>query len=200
MQAALDQFRANILRVRNLSSLHAYFSSVPTPALDLSDILRTQIVMVVSALDHYVHELTRLGMIEIVEGRRSQTPAFLRFQVSLDGALRGMVPAAGSGWLDSEIRTRHGYLAFQQADKVADAIRLISPVELWNELSTRLAVPARDLKNQLQLIVDRRNKIAHEADLDPSYPGVYWPIHAPDVAGATNFIERLCETIHAVIV
>jgi hypothetical protein len=200
MQAALDQFRANIQRVRNLSGLYSHFSSATTAALDLSDILRAQVVMIASALDHYVHELTRLGMIEIVENRRPQTPAFLRFQVSLEGALRGLMPTAGSSWLDTEVRTRHGNLTFQQADKIADAIRLISTVELWNELSARLRIPMRDLKNRLQLIVDRRNKIAHEADLDPSFPGVYWPISTADVTSSTDFIERLCETIHVIVV
>jgi hypothetical protein len=199
MQAALDQFRSNIQRVRHIANLYHYFSGVTTTALDLSDILRAQLVMAVSALDHYVHELTRLGMIEIVEGKRAQTPAFLRFQVPLDATLRAVVPSGGSGWLDNEVRSRHGYLAFQHPDKIADAVRLISTIELWNDLSTTLGIPVRDLKNRLQLIVDRRNKIAHEADIDPSYPGVCWPISASDVAGVTDFIEQLCEAIHVLV-
>ena len=39
MQAAIDQFRRNIQRVRNLGSLHQVLTSQTTPALDLSDIL-----------------------------------------------------------------------------------------------------------------------------------------------------------------
>ncbi|WP_439628556.1 HEPN domain-containing protein [Gemmata sp.] len=200
MQSALDQFRSNILRVRNLYNLHAYFAGVTTSALDLSDLLRTQIVLCVSALDHYVHELTRLGMIEVLEGKRARTPHFLRFPVSLDGAIAGIASPAVSAWLDTEIRTRHGYLSFQQADKIADAIRLISAAELWNELGTRLGQTPKDLKNRLQLIVERRNKIAHEADIDPSFPGVTWPIAPADAASATDFVEQICETIHVVVV
>ena len=78
-------------------------------------------------------------MLEILDGKRPQTPAFGRFQVSIDAALTGMTPSAGNAWLEIEVRARHGFLAFQQADKIADAIRLISPVELWNEVATRLA-------------------------------------------------------------
>jgi len=200
MQQALDQFRSNIQHVCNLHNLYVYFSSATTAVLDLSDLLRAQIVLTVSALDHYVHELTRLGMIEIFELKRPTTSAFLRFQVSLDGAINGIQLPAGSGWLEGEIRTKHGYASFQQPDKIADAIRLISSVELWNEVSMRLGIRVADIKNHLQLIVDRRNKIAHEADIDPSFPGSRWPITPADATGATDFVERVCETIHLAVV
>ena len=199
MQAALAQFRSNIQHVRNLQSLYTYFSTATTAALDLSDLLRGQIVLTVSALDHYIHELTRMGMIEIFELKRPTTPGFLRFQVTLDGAINGTQTPTSSGWLDREIRTKHGFASFQQADKIADAIRLISSVHLWNEVSTRLGIPVVDIKNRLQLIVDRRNKIAHEADIDPSFPGSRWPITSADATGATDFVERVCETIHLVV-
>ena len=59
-------------------------------ALDLTDLLRSQIVMVVSALDHYIHEITRIGMLEVYDGKRPQTPAFLRFQVKMEATLQGI--------------------------------------------------------------------------------------------------------------
>ena len=59
MQVAIDQFRANIQRVCHLLVLHNHLAAA-NPVLDLSDILRAQIVLVVSALDHYVHEITRV--------------------------------------------------------------------------------------------------------------------------------------------
>jgi hypothetical protein len=59
MQVAIDQFRANIHRVRNLHTLFTYFSTVTTTVLDLSDLLRVQLVMAVSALDHYSTSTSR---------------------------------------------------------------------------------------------------------------------------------------------
>jgi hypothetical protein len=52
------------------------------------------------------------------------------------------------------------------------------------------------VKQRLGLIVDRRNKIAHEADLDPTYPKVRWPISPADVDGVVEFLERAVEAIH----
>ena len=52
-QAKIEQFRENIERVQALGGLHQAFGTVTTAAIDLTDLLRAQIVMLVSALDHY---------------------------------------------------------------------------------------------------------------------------------------------------
>lgn len=64
MQAAISQFRANLERVRNLGAIYKTFRIQTTEVLDLSDILRAQLVMAVSAFDQYIHEIVRLGMLE----------------------------------------------------------------------------------------------------------------------------------------
>jgi hypothetical protein len=105
-----------------------------------------------------------------------------------------------TSWLESEIRERLGYQSFQQADKVADAIRYISDKKLWDEVSTKIAKPAKDMKQELNSIVDRRNKIAHEADIDPTFNiGGRWNIDEVMVGDAVNFIETLVESIHQVL-
>ena len=40
--------------------------------------------MAVSALDHYIHELVKLGMLEAYRSNRAQTDALLRFRISLE--------------------------------------------------------------------------------------------------------------------
>lgn len=201
MHNAIQHFRANIARVHALGGLRQALSRLTTSAIDTSDIMRAQIVLTVSALDHYIHEITRLGMLEVFSGSRPATPAFRRFQIFMDAAMAGIAGAGGHYWFEAEIRERHSFLAFQQPDKVADAIRLISPRELWPEVaaSMSMGVTAQDLKDRLRLIIDRRNKIAHEADLDPSYPGTRWPIAATDVENTIIFVTDICEAIHAVV-
>jgi hypothetical protein len=59
---------------------------------------------------------------------------------------------------------------------------------------------AQDIKQQLSLIVDRRNKIAHEADIDPSYlGGDRWPIDELLVNEAVDFLEQVVESIHKIL-
>ena len=196
----LQQFRDDIERVRTLGGLYDILSQQTTSALDLTDLLRSQIVMVVSALDRYVHEITRVGMLEVYGGKRPQTPAFLRFQVKMEATLQGIAAAQGDNrWLDEEIRHNHRHLPFQHPDKIADAIRLFSSFRLWDSVASELNLKVEDMKTQLQLILDRRNQIVHESDLDPNSLGNRWRISPSDSVKAINFIQELGETIYVVV-
>ncbi len=243
MQSALDQFRISIQRVRDLIALHTSVKAQATAALDLSDILRAALVLTVSALDYYIHEVVTLGMLEIHRGQRAEpaSSAFSRFQVSLGSAredrriaidiaswiesdiqqvyganflqqsytISGLIPAISNSilnrlnntsWLEDEIRKGLSYKSFQQPDKIADAIRQISDKQLWNEVASKMSKPSEDIKQQLTLIVDRRNKIAHEADIDPTLNiGNRWYIDESMVGDTVDFIEQLVESIHQLL-
>ena len=155
--------------------------------------------MAVSALDHYVHELVRLGMLEAYRGNRVRTDAFLRFEVTLSGTLDAINSQGNDTWLEDRIRTRHSYRSFQNPDNIADAIRLVSNAQLWDSLAVQMSATSRDVRLQLRLIVDRRNQIAHEADVDPAYDGRLWPIDFSQADQAVTFIEGLAESIYAVV-
>jgi len=184
--------------VEHLGGLYKALSGLTTAAVDASDLLRAQVVLAVSALDYYIHEVTVLGMVAVFEGRRPVTQAFQKYRVAVGAVSLGM-STRSSSWFETEIRERHSFQSFQQPDKVADAIRLFSDVKLWQEVASRMSSTEKDVKDQLKLIVDRRNKIAHEADLDPSYPGTRWPIKEMDVDLSLQFLRAVCESIHVSI-
>ena len=202
MQAAIDQFRWNILRIRNLGSLNQILSIQATSALDLSDLLRAELVMVVSALDLYIHELVRLGMLECFRGQRPRTSQFYEFQVTLDGTIQAISALGNDVWLDDQISERNNRRSFQNPDEIASAIRLVSNVELWNSVAAQMNSTRQNVTARLRLIVDRRNKIVHEADADPSYGqiGTLWPLNSIETDDAVAFVEGMAEAMHAVIV
>ena len=134
-----------------------------TAAVDLTDILRAEIVMVVSAFDYYIHELCRLGIIESYKGNRTQTDALSRFQIPMSALANLSNAATAEQTLDAIIREKHGYLSFQKPDSIADAIRMFSTVQLWNAVAAECGETAQTAKSAFQLIIDRRNQIAHEA-------------------------------------
>ena len=195
MREAIDQFVANVARVRDLGSLVDTLQAQTTGALDLSDILRAELVLSVSALDHYVHEVVRLGMIEAYRGTRQKTQQFLDFQVSLSSALSSV--SGGAAWIDNEVRVRNGFRSFQTPDNIAAAIRLISGIRLWDQVAQRMNRPVRDIRDTLSVIVDRRNKIAHEADMNPSPYVQRYSINKREVNDAVDFIEQVVRAIHA---
>ena len=199
MFSAIRQLRENIARVRAIGGLYEAINQLTTPIVDASDLLRTQIVMAVSALDHYVHEITRIGMLEVYDGIRPRTNSFARFQVAMEAAMTGITESSGNKWLDAEIRQRHGYSVFQRPDRIAEAVKLFCAVDLWGTVASRLDLRSEDVHTRLRLIVERRNSIVHEADMDPSYPGTRWPISYSDSKHSVDFVETICETIHLVI-
>ena len=180
-------------RVRDLHALHQSLAQMLTTAVDLSDMLRAEIVLAVSAFDFFLHDLTRLGMLECYRNKRPRTDAFRRFQVPMETA-EGLTEQV----LEAEIRAKHSYLSFQHPDRIADAVRLFSTAELWNSVAVKFGVSAKKIRADLTLVIDRRNKIAHEADLDPSYPGQRWPIDRVQVEYACNLLENIAKVIREV--
>jgi hypothetical protein len=204
MQSAIDLFRISIRRVRELIDVHNSLKAQASSVLDLSDMLRAALVLAVSALDYYIHEVVRIGMLEIHRGLRPEPPAFSGFEISLGSARAGINAGQNiDSWLEDEIRQRLSYKSFQKPDNIVKAVLLISNKKLWKEVSInmgRLAKDAEDIKNQLSLIVDRRNKIAHEADIDPTLSiGNRWPIDELLVNEAVDFIEQVVESIHNIL-
>ncbi|MDA8154410.1 MAG: HEPN domain-containing protein [Acidithiobacillus sp.] len=199
MQRAIDNFLNSMDRVDNIGGLYRALSSLTTGIIDKSDLLRAQIVMAVSALDYYIHEATVIGMIDTIEGRRPPTKSFDNYRVSVRNISLG-TQSGGSVWFENDIRERHGFASFQQPDKIADAIHLFSTVKLWSAVALKMTKSEKDITDELRLIILRRNKIAHEADMDPSYPGTRWPIHESEVVRSLAFLRELCMSIHNVII
>ncbi len=199
MQTVLKQYQSNLSRARDLIGLASAIAVQTTQAVDASDLYRASLVLAVSALDHFIHELTRKGMLAIASSAWPAPDAYYRFPVTLESVQTLIAQPHSSGWLEDEIRERHSWLSFQDPNKIAEAIRLISPKELWNEVGTRLGLSASDVKSHLKLIVDRRNKIAHEADMDPTAPGSRWPIHSAMATDALDFLEEVALAIYTVV-
>lgn len=200
LETAIEQFRDNIAHVKNLATL--YIELENDTELDLSDLLRSEIVLAVSALDNFIHNITRIGILEILQGIRPDTPAYRRFQVSMDVVIFSRSNPTEEEWLqrfDNIIREKHSWQSFQHPDKIAEAIRLISEVNLWDEVARILAKDAKTLKQQLNIIIDRRNKIAHEADNIPHIPGARWEITSSLTDEAVEFIEQIAESIYQII-
>jgi hypothetical protein len=148
-------------------------------------------------------------MLAIFEGRRSTTPAYLRFQVSTETLNRiraATTDSEASAAFDLHVRTYLSRITYQAPDDIAEGIRLCSEIELWNEVALKLgATPAtkaddaKNLKKQLSLIVRRRNIIAHEGDLQQSPFREPWPINRADLSFVADHIEQLVRTIDAVV-
>jgi hypothetical protein len=195
--------RADLFR-----ALHAYIANNAAAALDPSELLRAEWAMRVSALDLYVHEIVSQRLLEIFQGARPTCSGYLKIQISNDTLMR--IHSNGKGNVsdaafDLEMRTRLSRVTFQAPDDIADGIRMVSSIELWSEIARHcgatgaaIKTNANGLKAELSQIVNRRHKIVHEGDLQPSTPRLPWPITRSDVDHVTTVILRIVNAIEAV--
>jgi hypothetical protein len=197
----LSYFQAVWSRCAELEALHTFLAKNTTSAISTDELLRAEWVARVSALDLYLHELIAQNMLAIFERRRATTKSYEQFQ--LPNKLVQIIQCAetalvASSAFDLEIRNRLSYQTYQDPEKIAEGIRLISHIELWNEIAIHFGatesnkiVEAKKIKSDLSLIVQRRNKIAHEGDLQPSFPRSPWTISRNDLADVRAFIEKI---------
>lgn len=175
----LQAFEKNLAYAQDLSATAASIAGVVTPAMDLSDLYRAAYMQGVSAFDYFIHEEVRVRMLDLHVRPQSTWPrGFSRFKVPLSSVRRDGSNLQDTAVLfEAEIRNQHGHLSFQHPDKVADACRLVSDVDLWVAVAAAIGTtkqgrlsPAQAAKKDWGLIIDRRNLIVHEADLDPTPP------------------------------
>ena len=105
-----------------------------------------------------------------------------------------------------DVRSKLSRITYQYPNDIADGVRLISPIELWNEIALRRGAnqsdksrAAKAIKTDLSLVAERRNKIAHEGDLQPGAPRTPWPISRTDVDFASGLIEGIVNDINALV-
>ncbi len=205
MQQALNQFKKNIKDVRDLDTRYVQLTQAII-ADDFSDLLRAEIVYAISALDKFIHELIRIGMIEIYKGSRTSTSQYDSFQVSLrtvstiqdaiNQNATGVVGPPPESYFEQEIITKHSHLAFQDPDKINVALNLVSDKpHKWQNVANDMGISDADLKTELKNIVGRRNAIVHEADLDIQTGNKNTILHS-DALTMIDFIEKLGEGIY----
>lgn len=83
---------------------------------------------------------------------------------------------------------------------------MISDIELWNQIAAYQSgdtqgnqIKSKEIKSQLSMVVDRRNKVAHEGGMQPVTPRIPWPIHSSDLVVVRDFIGNLVIAIDALV-
>lgn len=201
MDEIFNEFKCTISQIRQTNDVYKYLKGVvKLQDAEINDILRSQIVNVISALDRYLHEKVRKGICDMFLGNRAITNKFKSFSVSSDTVLR-IWGDTSLTVIDREILINEVViqslktLSFQKAINIKDALSY-----LWDEphkmtiIAKKMEVSGgtdnekqRYLTQKLDLLVERRNQIAHESDI---YYGGKRDICQDDVIDAIAFIEK----------
>ena len=181
---------------QNVETLYNYFEHSVVP-VDISDLLRWQWVQCISAFDKFVHDVVRVGMVEIFLGNRTPTPKYNTFQIDIQtygDMINNIIDA--SLIFERKIILKHGCLAFQDPSKVEDALSYI-----WNEndkrgkISNLMGMSKDGCTTYLRNIVIRRNQIVHEGDYTDSLSRRQ-DIFLQDVIDIRDYILKLGQAIY----
>ena len=194
LAAVLDVFSSEIAGCRNVIGI-ADNLAPQAPALDLSDLYRHILAGAVSALDTCVHSLVRTAILLQLQGIGPASNAQLPVPADLFRRwYRGDASALNE--IALAIRSAHSRWTMQFAKDIADAVKLVSASPLWISIAAGDSEAAKGLKSSLDVVVQRRNKIVHESDLDPS-TGAKWPITSDLAVAAIDVVKERGEAIVA---
>ncbi len=202
MHNALSLFRENIEESKSLTSLYEYLESSLVTPLSFDDLLRAQIVYSVSAFDKLMHDLIRIGMVEIFMGNRPTTPQYLAETITIS-TYSDLISAT---FLPKELVFEQAIVrklktvSYQTPDNVAKGLSYIwNEPQKWQKIASNMAMDTETVKTELKLIVDQRNRIVHEADINPLTNQKY-SITKSDCESATSFLKKTGEAIYTLVV
>jgi hypothetical protein len=201
MQRAIEKFRLNIKSVKDLDAIYSLLiQNYPLLEEQAGDILRAEIVLAVSALDCFIHDLVKQGMIETYQGVRTPSKQFEVYQIPFK-FLKLIENTDNSdeklGYLENAIREINSKDSYQAPKGIDYALQFINIKSIWQAVSVLMNIKAEDIRSELSLIIDRRNKIAHEADYD-ALTGSKTQIEQQNINDVIQFIEKLCESIYTI--
>lgn len=201
MHRALAAFRKTLQEARELTALYSFLSGQIKAPYAFDELLRLQIVYTIGAFDKFIHGLVRIGMVDSYAGQRNPTRKYneepISIRVHLDLSQAGVPPATTV--FEGEIARRHSFLAFQDPDKVSDALSYIwDEKHKWQKIGDLLSLSADDAKTRLRLVVTRRNAIVHESD-SGLLSNQKQPIDISECGSATDFVERVGMAIYTLV-
>ena len=200
MRNPKNTWNLNLQNVKKIHWLHEQLSKV-VPAMDLSDILRAEYVLIVSAFDCYVHDVVLQGMTNMFSGSKSDSRAYNEFclpmsavkqlLVSTDSAIRESI-------FNASVKKLLAKDSYQSPKSVEYAMNLINLKNVWHKVGLKLSMPSKDMVLKLGLSIQRRNKIAHEADIHDLVSMDKTPIDRSDVDDTFAFLDQIVTAIEEI--
>lgn len=190
-------FERQVKEIENLSKIYVYLSRNNVCVADISMLLRSEYVLLVSAFDNYLHQIVRRKFVkDFFDGGVNLG----KLQLSVDVAhelFNVCERYEGEIILRNALKKTLGDKSFQAPIAVEWALGLINIHSIWKKMGKYNNMSGKDNKNKMALIVQRRNQIAHEFDID--YNGELRDIELDTINDCKNFLSCLVDCIDGLI-
>ncbi len=196
--AAFQELCNNLDYARDLVNGGKHLERLKVAAFDVADLYRSAWVQAVSALDHWVHrELydRALGFALNVDEERPPKFFNLRIPMRMFEDVHHHRSRTLQEAFAEHLRDHFGYQSFQAPEKIKLALAHVTAEPLWQNVEKQVDSAVDRIKD----IVNRRNRIAHEADRDPDDGTRRLPISADDATQAIDDVQGIAAAIAVVL-
>lgn len=202
-------FERNIGYARRMVVAGRSLATFQSPVIDVGDFYRAAWVQAVGAIDHWFHEELYRRVADLAAADAVDLPQQLaKFELPVarvEEIQRGDTTLAAA--VTAHVRAKWSNAALQNPRKITEALKLVTEENVWAKAAVqinawnrgRTAMTDQQLRQKYASIAERRNKIAHDADLLDGDLEKRRHITEADVTDAIDWIERIALAVATVL-
>ncbi|MFD7464097.1 hypothetical protein [Streptomyces tendae] len=205
-----EAFMTNLSYARRMVKAGRMLTPFRSPTIDIDDFYRAAWVQAVAAVDHWLHEEVLRRVAELtVKDSPEMPPQLRRYELPLhrvEAVRRGEVTLSEA--VVEHLREKLAVQALQHPGKISEVLRLVTEKKVWYEAAGcinqhffqgRTTFNEKKLRSRYLEITQRRNRIAHDADLVDGDLKQRRAIDEAEVTDAIDWIERIALAIAHVL-
>jgi len=208
---AIEIFRQTIERAQALVDLHRTLCPRGKPKAEYADILRSAVVVAVSAMDGYFHEKLVESVPRLVRAKKGRhlpgkLVQIIKEQASHEKLIETIFKERPTSHIASMVRNSVRDRTYQDVGKIEDALRIIGLDDLWYRVGRKLKIGKEKARGLVQGYVTRRHQIVHRGDFGQTkrtknkLHGITRRYAERCVADISRFIEIVDGLVESVLV
>lgn len=204
---AYTNFLTNIKSCDDMIQLYEIvLDQLPLLEPQAKDILRSVIVISVSALDNFLHDFYRTEIVESYLGNGNFTLKFEKINVSIKAVMdieSSMSLEQKRNVFTQELKKIQKTDSYQSQKSIEYLFTNLGIKNIWSKLEQiginvdSKAYTSTEIREELSVIIDRRNKISHESDWDFFHQRKF-NIEKDDIDFVVKFIKELVKAFNHV--
>ena len=202
MSKAYSTYTDNVSSAYQLHRI-AYEQSASGMEYDVSELYRSELMLIVSAFDTYFHDI----LADIQTNRILKSKTWKRYMKCRYGftphLAKSLKRETNKGIRQQRIRKAllnnlHRY-TYQKSKAISNGFAHCKIYDIWRQISQNWEEYIEaDIKIKLDAIIKERNQIAHQAHIDPK-TNEKRPISEKDVNKAKDFLTEIVKRVDTIV-
>lgn len=112
------------------------------------DILRSQVTLLMSSLDFYLHEVVKYALLKMFKNEIQKTPQYKNFQISMECCEQAINNPESIEWFEEYIILKNAQYTYMSIPKIKDALKIISEDTIYANAVKKLGME-QELPNKI---------------------------------------------------